>query len=76
MSTWLFSPDARQAGTIADGEGVLGLQRAFHQAGTHNVVASLWDVNPTSMRELLMNFIRNLSDGKMSKSEALRQGPT
>ena len=31
-------------GDVAGGEGMFGLQRAFHYAGTRNVVASLWKV--------------------------------
>src|SRR5262249_37637606 len=31
-------------GDVAGGEGTFGLQRAFHLAGTRDVVASLWKV--------------------------------
>jgi tetratricopeptide (TPR) repeat protein len=33
-------------GDVAGGEGTFGLQRAFHLAGTRDVVASLWKVRP------------------------------
>ena len=32
-------------GLVGGGEGVFGLQRAFHLAGAQNVVASLWKVD-------------------------------
>src|SRR5262249_57169198 len=40
-------------GEAADGEGVFGLQRAFHLAGTRNVVASLWKVNDDATAALI-----------------------
>ncbi len=40
-------------GTIRDGEGVLGLQRAFHQAGARSVIATLWSVPVTQTIQLL-----------------------
>ncbi len=60
-------------GAIADGEGVLGLQRAFHMGGTRNVVATLWEVDPSSIRALVSEFHRNLGDDRLSKPEALRR---
>ena len=37
------------------------------------VIASLWQVNDASTSELMKDFYQNLSTGKMSKVEALRQ---
>ncbi len=39
-------------GTVAGGEGVFGLQRAFHLAGTRTVIASLWSVPDRSTQIL------------------------
>jgi CHAT domain-containing protein/Tfp pilus assembly protein PilF len=43
-------------GESATGEGVFGLQRAFHLAGTKNVVASLWRVNDQAAAALMVLF--------------------
>ncbi len=59
-------------GKVVNGEGVLGLTRAFIYAGTRSVVASLWNVNDTATAELMKEFYQNLKRG-MSKDEALRQ---
>lgn len=60
-------------GEVAAGEGVFGLQRAFHQAGARAVVASLWKVSDNATRALMVEFYTNLWIGNMSKVEALRQ---
>lgn len=60
-------------GEVAAGEGVFGLQRAFHQAGARSVVASLWKVSDNATRALMIEFYNNLWGKKMSKVEALRQ---
>lgn len=62
-------------GDVAAGEGVFGLQRAFHIAGTHNVVASLWKVNDEATAALMALFYRNLWDKKkpLPAREALRR---
>jgi len=60
-------------GDVAGGEGVLGLQRAFHIAGARNVVASLWKVDDHVTAVLMEQFYRNLWVGKMHPIEALRQ---
>lgn len=50
-------------GTELVGEGVFGLQRAFHLAGCRTVVASLWKVDDAATRELMEAFYRNLLAG-------------
>jgi CHAT domain-containing protein/tetratricopeptide (TPR) repeat protein len=55
------------------GQGVLGLQRAFHAAGARAVVASLWKVDDAATSVLMEQFYTNLWSKKMPKLEALRQ---
>ena len=57
----------------ADGEGVLGLQRAFQVAGARSVLASLWGVDDDAKRAMLIDFYDNLWSKRMPKIEALRQ---
>jgi len=47
-------------GDVAGGEGTFGLQRAFHMAGTRDVIASLWKVPDQSTAALMALFYRNL----------------
>ncbi len=58
-------------GDVAEGEGVFGLQRAFHQAGVRTVIASLWKVDDAATRSLMIAFYRNLLEKKMGRLEAL-----
>jgi CHAT domain-containing protein/tetratricopeptide (TPR) repeat protein len=60
-------------GDVAGGEGTFGLQRAFHLAGTRDVIASLWKVPDRPTAALMALFYRNLWDKEMSPVEALRQ---
>ncbi|MCY2995041.1 MAG: CHAT domain-containing protein [Planctomycetota bacterium] len=60
-------------GDVAGGEGVFGLQRAFHVAGARNVVASLWKVDDKVTAVLMGLFYHNLWREKMPPIEALRQ---
>jgi CHAT domain-containing protein len=60
-------------GHVADGEGTFGLQRAFHLAGTRDVIASLWKVPDRPTAALMALFYRNLWEKGMPPVEALRQ---
>jgi CHAT domain-containing protein/Tfp pilus assembly protein PilF len=60
-------------GEVAGGEGVYGLQRAFHMAGAQTTVASLWQVDDEITQELLTRFFENLWHKGMGRLEALRQ---
>jgi CHAT domain-containing protein len=60
-------------GDVAGGEGTFGLQRAFHLAGTQDVVASLWKVSDRATAALMALFYRNLWEKELAPAEALRQ---
>jgi CHAT domain-containing protein len=60
-------------GEVADGEGVLSLQRAFHVAGCRNVIATLWKVDDEVTAALMGLFYHNLWQEKLPPIEALRQ---
>jgi CHAT domain-containing protein len=60
-------------GSITNGEGVLGLQRAFDQAGARTLIASLWSVNDAGTSLLMEEFYTNVWAKKLPKLEALRQ---
>ena len=59
-------------GKLVNGEGVLGLTRAFFYAGARNVAVLLWNVNDFATATLMVSFYRHLSRG-VPESEALRQ---
>jgi CHAT domain-containing protein len=59
-------------GKLVNGEGVLGLTRAFFYAGARNVAVSLWNVNDSSTATLMESFYLNLRRG-LPESEALRE---
>jgi CHAT domain-containing protein/Tfp pilus assembly protein PilF len=59
-------------GKLYDGEGIVGLTRAFLYAGADSVVVSLWNVNDYATADLMKDFYRNLTRG-MTKDDALRQ---
>ncbi len=54
------------------GEGVFGLQRAFHLAGAHNVVASLWKVDDDATAALMAMFYDQLWRQNKPPIEAMR----
>jgi CHAT domain-containing protein len=60
-------------GDVAGGEGVFGLQRAFHLAGARNVVATLWKVDDTATAALMAVFYRELWEKGQPPIEALRR---
>ena len=60
-------------GEVAGGEGVYGLQRAFHMAGAQTTVASLWQVDDEITQELLTRYFENLWHKGLGRLEALRQ---
>lgn len=59
-------------GRLREGEGIIGLTRAFLYAGASSAVVSLWKVQDQSTSLLMERFYQNLKRG-LSKSEALRQ---
>ncbi len=58
-------------GSLASGEGVMSLARAFTFAGAESVVMSHWRVDDQSTSNIMEIFYRNLSEGK-PKDEAMR----
>jgi len=60
-------------GDVAGGEGVLGLQRAFHVAGARNVVASLWRVDDKATAAFMQLFYHKLWIQHKTPIEALRE---
>lgn len=59
-------------GRIDEAEGIIGMQKAFFDAGSKSVIVSLWDVNDKYTSYFMKEFYQHLADGK-SKSDALRQ---
>ncbi|MEM8996005.1 MAG: CHAT domain-containing protein, partial [Acidobacteriota bacterium] len=59
-------------GTPVRGEGLLGLERAFHFAGARSVLASLWPVSDVATSRLMERFYRHLHGG-LPRDEALRR---
>lgn len=51
-------------GKLEKTEGLLGLNRAFIYAGTPNVVFSLWKVYDKVSAELMVDFYKNVLEGK------------
>lgn len=57
-------------GAPVDGEGMMGLGRAFLAGGTRNVLATLWPIEDVAARKTLESFHANLQQG-LRPSEAL-----
>lgn len=60
-------------GEVAGGEGVFGLQRAFHQAGAANVVASLWKIDDSATAALMRLFYYKVFRENKPALAALRE---
>jgi CHAT domain-containing protein len=60
-------------GELTGGEGVQGLQRAFHLAGCPNVVASLWKVSDKATAALMAKFYHEMWKNNKPPIEALRE---
>lgn len=59
-------------GKLLDGEGVVGLSRAFLYAGAQGMVVSLWNVNDAATAELMKTFYAGMRAG-LGGAEALRR---
>jgi CHAT domain-containing protein len=59
-------------GMLLQGEGVIGLARAFLYAGAHSVAVSLWNVGDVSAASLMKQFYKFLV-AKVDAATALRQ---
>ncbi len=59
-------------GKVDAAEGIIGMQKAFFEAGSKSVIVSLWDVNDKYTSYFMQDFYEHLADGK-SKADALRQ---
>jgi CHAT domain-containing protein len=59
-------------GRIEAGEGVVGLRRAFIQAGAKSLVMSMWVVPDEETKELMTNFYTNFLHNELNKPDALR----
>jgi CHAT domain-containing protein/Tfp pilus assembly protein PilF len=60
------------SGRLLQGEGIIGLVRAFTYAGARSVVASQWVAHDQSTADLMVGFYRHLRRG-MPKDLALQQ---
>jgi CHAT domain-containing protein len=59
-------------GKEIQGEGIVGLTRGFMYAGATRVVASLWNTDDVSTKELMEKFYRTMEQEGMPPAAALR----
>ena len=59
-------------GRAVRGEGLIGLARGFLYAGSHSLVATLWQVPDRSTSELIRRFYERLLVDELSVPAALR----
>jgi len=69
-------------GDIQNSEGVMGLPKAFLQAGAREVIMSLWSVSTNGTAELMEHFYENIHNGqnyatalKNAKIKMIKQHP-
>ena len=65
-------------GKVVQGEGIMGLTRAFMFAGAPRVICSLWKVDDEATRALMVKFYELWNLGRSPRtraSEASRRGP-
>ena len=60
-------------GRLRDGEGIVGLTRAFFYAGAASAMVSLWKVEDQSTALLMERFHQNLKRGVAIRLKRLRQ---
>jgi CHAT domain-containing protein/tetratricopeptide (TPR) repeat protein len=60
-------------GTLTEGEGLFGLQRALHVAGCWDVVGSLWRVDDAATAALMAKFYHEVWVNHRPHLEALRE---
>ncbi|HVD99028.1 MAG TPA: CHAT domain-containing tetratricopeptide repeat protein [Cytophagaceae bacterium] len=58
-------------GLVYAGDGVFGLQRAFYQAGADNLLMSLWKVDDTATRDLMIAFYKQMQQKKFPQEAYL-----
>ena len=59
-------------GTLAPGEGIMSLGRAFKYAGCPNVTMSLWTADDQTTSQIIQRFFTHLQE-RLPKDRALRQ---
>jgi len=59
-------------GRVDEAEGIIGMQKAFFEAGSKSVVVTLWDVNDKYTSYFMKEFYKQLATGK-SKAAALQE---
>lgn len=72
IDTLMLSACQTALGSSRNGEGVLGLQRAFHQAGVHSVIATLWSVPVAETNVFVDFFYGHLWNDHLRQADALQ----
>jgi CHAT domain-containing protein len=60
-------------GTVAAGEGVLGLRRAFQLAGVRTVIMSLWSVEDRAARQWMEALYHARLVNRFDTADSVRQ---